>query len=126
MLTAALAAAAITVAPAYVGRTDEGRRIVVETRGGKIDLVHAAVDTYNCEQFGEIGPIRVHERPAKAGVNRSTGKTSFSTGPSAQQLTFKGTFTSTKLTGTIRVRGSIATGQGCTSGTLRFSARSRD
>jgi hypothetical protein len=123
---AALAATAVSLAPTYVGRTDEGRRIVVQTNGSGVELVHAGVDDYDCLQFGQIGPIRVHERPAKAGVNRSTGKASFSIGPSAQRLSFNGTFTSTKLTGTIRVRGSIATGQSCSSRTLKFSARSRD
>jgi hypothetical protein len=106
--------------PVYAGRTDEGRRIVIEVKDRRVALVHAGVDFYRCAQFGEVGPLRVHVRPAAA-VGR-TGRFSFSAGERAETVNVKGRITGRRMTGTLRVSGTIATGQECHSHTLRFSA----
>ncbi len=123
MLTAAVIAAATALAPTYVGRTEEGRRIVVETRANKVTLVHATIDDYECEMFGAVGPIRVHEKPRER-VARD-GKVNTTTGDRTGRVTLKAKFTPARVSGTLRVRGTIATGQPCSSRTLRFSAAPR-
>jgi hypothetical protein len=109
--------------PAYAGRTDEGRRIVIELNDDRVVLVHAAVDFYDCETFGEVGPIRVHKH-AGARVD-SKGRFAFTAGDRAESVVVKGTIAGGRATGTLRVAGTIATGQQCRSHTLRFSARQR-
>ena len=48
MLVAALAVAA-ALAPAYGGRTDEGRRIMIEVERGRVVLVHSELNSYDVQ-----------------------------------------------------------------------------
>jgi hypothetical protein len=109
--------------PVYAGRTDERRRIVVEVKDKRVALVHAGVDFYRCAQFGDVGPLRVHVRPAAAVGH--TGRFSFSFGDRAETVIVKGRISGRRLSGTLTVSGTIATGQQCHSHTLRFSAAAR-
>jgi hypothetical protein len=123
MLAVAAVAVAAALAPAYGGRTDEGRRIVVEVERGRVVLVHAAIDSYVCATFGEVGPLRVHAR-ANARVD-GKGRFSLRVGERAETVIASGTVTARNASGSLRVRGTIATGQKCQSHTLHFSARPR-
>jgi hypothetical protein len=124
VLAAALIAAAAALAPSYAGRTDEGRRIVVETTGAStVTLVHAAIASYECERFGDVGPLRIHAR-ARARVTR-TGRFSLTYRDGVERTTVRGTLTPKKATGTLRVTGTIATGERCASKPLRFRATPR-
>jgi hypothetical protein len=122
MVVAALAIAA-ALAPASAGRTDEGRRVVLETKRDRITLVHAALNFYECEQFGDIGPLRIHSH-ANARVDRK-GRFALKTGERAEMVTLRGKLSRTRASGTLSVSGTIATGQECHSHTLRFSAHAR-
>jgi hypothetical protein len=110
-------------APVYAGRTEEARRIVIEVKDRHVVLVHAAIDDYQCEQFGQIGPLRIHAR-ANAQVD-SRGRFSLRVGDRAETVIATGTITSERAIGTLRVVGTIATGQRCKSHTLSFRAHSR-
>jgi hypothetical protein len=109
-------------AVAYTGRTAEHRRAVVEVRRDAVVRVRATVEHYSCETFGEIGPLAL-EAPGRAPIARD-GSFRFVAGPAAQRLTVLGhRRPGGRLTGTLRVRGTIATGQRCASLTVRFTAR---
>jgi hypothetical protein len=122
MLVAALAVAA-ALAPAYGGRTDEGRRIVIEVARGRVVLVHSELNSYVCRTFGEIGPLRVHSH-ASARIDKH-GRFSLKVGEPAEMVIARGTVTNQTAAGTLRVSGTIATGQECHSHTVRFVAHAR-
>jgi hypothetical protein len=122
MIVAALAIAA-ALAPAYAGRSEDGHRVVIETKHGRIVLVHAALQYYECEQFGDIGPLRIHSHPD--GRVDSRGRFKLKIGERAETVTLRGKLSRTRASGTLSVSGTIATGQQCHSHTLRFSARAR-
>jgi hypothetical protein len=106
----------------YTGHTIEGRRIVVEVRGRAVVGVRAGIGRYPCETFGDVGPLVVRET-GRAAIGRD-GRFRFTAGESAQRVSLTGTLRrrTQRIAGTLRVRGSIATGQRCASATLRFSA----
>jgi hypothetical protein len=105
----------------YTGHTIEGRRITVQVRGRAVVAVRAAVSRYACETFGDVGPLRVSER-GRAAIARD-GRFRFVAGEPAQRVTLTGRVRrGGRLSGTVRVRGTIATGQRCASLTLRYSA----
>lgn len=105
----------------YTGQTAEGRRIVIEVRGRAVVHVRAGLERYRCETFEDIGPLVV-SRPGLAPLARDGGFR-FAAGPAAQRLTVLGHVrTGGRITGTVRVKGTIATGQACTSLTVRFRA----
>lgn len=107
----------------YTGHTTEQRRVVLDVRGRAIVAVRAGIGSYPCDTFGDVGPLVVRER-ATARVGRD-GRFRFTTGEIARRVTVRGVLrrrTGT-IAGTLRVHGSIATGQKCASATLRFTAR---
>jgi hypothetical protein len=109
----------------YTGHTSEARRIVVEVRGRAVVGVRAGIDRYPCATFGDVGPLVVRER-GRAAIGAG-GRFHFTAGEPAQRITVTGTLRrrTHRITGTVRVHGSIATGQRCASATLRFSAAHR-
>ena len=113
-----LADAAHTVS--YTGRTSEDRRIVVAVRDRVVVRVSARIGRYECATFGDVGPIAVDER-VHARVGRD-GRFRFTVGQVAQRLTVTGVLRARTIGGTVRLRGSIATGQRCASATLRYRA----
>jgi hypothetical protein len=106
----------------YTGQTTEHRRIVVEVRGRAVVGVRVGIRRYPCADFGDVGPLTVGER-GRAVIGRD-GRFRFVAGEPAQRITITGVVRrrTRRITGTVRVLGSIATGQRCASGTLRFVA----
>jgi hypothetical protein len=110
-------------AVSYRGHTTEDRSIVVEIRGSAVVAVRAGIERFPCDTFGDVGPLVVRETGLRAAIGRD-GRFKLTAGEPAQQITIAGTLRrrTHRITGTLRVRGSIATGQRCASATLRFSA----
>jgi hypothetical protein len=106
----------------YVGQTTEHRRIVVDVRGRAVIGVRVGIGRYPCVEFGDVGPLIVREA-GRAAIGRD-GRFRFAAGEPAQRVTIAGVLRrrTHRITGTVRVRGSIATGQRCASGVLRFVA----
>ncbi|HEV7494211.1 hypothetical protein [Baekduia sp.] len=104
----------------YTGHTTEHRRIVVEVRGRAVVGVRVGITRYPCADFGDVGPLVIREA-GRAAIGRD-GRFRFVAGEPAQRITIAGVLRrrAHRLTGTVRVRGTIATGQRCASGTLRF------
>jgi hypothetical protein len=104
----------------YVGQTTEHRRIVVDVRGRAVIAVRVGIRRYPCADFGDVGPLIVREA-GHAAIGRD-GRFRFVAGEPAQRVTITGVLRrrTQRITGTVGVRGSIATGQRCASGTLRF------
>jgi hypothetical protein len=104
----------------YVGQTTEHRRIVVDVRGRAVIGVRVGITRYPCADFGDVGPFILRER-GRAVIGRD-GRFRFAAGEPAQRVTITGVLRrrAHRITGSVRVRGSIATGQRCASGVLRF------
>jgi hypothetical protein len=115
-----LADAAPTVS--YTGRTSEDQRMVLAVRDRVVVRVSTRIGRYRCATFGDVGPIAVAER-VHARVGRD-GRFRFTVGETAQRLTVTGVLrrATHAVAGTVRLRGSIATGQACASATLRYRA----
>jgi hypothetical protein len=105
----------------YTGHTTEGRRVVVEVRGRAVVHVRVGIRRYRCETFGDIGPVIV-SRAGHARIS-AAGRFTFRAGEEAERLTVRGRLLRRgRVRGTLRVLGSIATGEACRSATLRFTA----
>jgi hypothetical protein len=106
----------------YVGQTTEHRRVVLDVRGRTVVAIRVGITRYPCATFGDVGPLVVRER-ARARV-RADGRFRFTAGEPAQRITVAGVLRrrTRRITGTLRVHGTIATGQRCASATLRFAA----
>jgi hypothetical protein len=104
----------------YTGQTTEHRRIVVEVHAHAVVGVRVGITRYPCADFGDVGPLTIREA-GRAVIGRD-GRFRFSAGEPAQRITIVGVLRrrTHRLTGTVRVRGTIATGQRCASGALRF------
>jgi hypothetical protein len=114
--------AVIADAVPYAGHTSEGRRVVVEVRGRTVVHVRAGVRRYRCETFGDIGPVVV----ARAGRARisAAGRFTFRAGARVERIVVAGRLRrGGVIRGTLRLTGTIATGQRCASALLRFTAR---
>jgi hypothetical protein len=106
----------------YTGHTTEHRRIVISVRARSIVAVRAGIGRYTCDTFGDVGPLVARETVrARIGAG---GRFAFTAGEAAQRLTVSGVVRAKarRITGTLRLRGTIATGQKCASATLRFTA----
>jgi hypothetical protein len=118
-----MAVPASAVPPAtYTGHTTEHRRIVIDVSGRSVVAVRLGIARYRCETFGEIGPVLVREAGrARIGAD---GRFTFRAGEEARRVTVHGVLRrrTHRITGTVRVVGTIATGQRCASGTVRFTA----
>jgi hypothetical protein len=120
-----LLADAAPPAASYAATTSEHRRIVVEVRGRVVVGVRVGITRYPCVTFGDVGPLVVSET-GRAPIGRD-GRFTFTAGEPAQRLTVAGVLRrrTRAIAGTVRVRGSIATGQRCGSATLRYGATQR-
>ncbi|HEX6618220.1 MAG TPA: hypothetical protein VF024_01105 [Solirubrobacteraceae bacterium] len=106
----------------YTGHTIEGRRVVLQVRGRAVVHVRVGVRHYRCETFDDIGPVVV-ARSGRAPGGRD-GRFRFSAGEPAQRLLVSGRVArSGVVRGTVRLTGTIATGQRCASASLRYVAR---
>jgi hypothetical protein len=95
----------------------------VTVAGGDVVRVRAGVARYRCETFGDLGPVVV-DRRGRARVS-SARRFTFAAGPAAERLTVTGRLARGRrsVSGTLRLRGTIATGQACASRPIRFLAR---
>jgi hypothetical protein len=109
----------------YAGHTAEDRRIVVDVRGRQVVGIRATVVRYPCVTFGDVGPIAVREA-GRARIGRD-GRFTFRAGEPAQRVTVTGVLRrrTRTIAGTVKLSGSIATGQKCASATLRYRAARR-
>ena len=121
MIAEALIAAAL--APAYSGRTDERRPLRVDVANGRVTRVKGSVRAYECQAFGDVGPVRFDVR-VRARVD-SRGRFSFVTGNRSERVGVSGRLHGTSATGRVRLTGTIATGQRCESPAIRFRLRAR-
>jgi hypothetical protein len=105
----------------YTGHTIEGRRVTVQVRRRAVVGVTATVARYRCETFGDVGPLRVRET-GRAAIG-ADGTFRLTAGEPAQRVILTGRVRRAgTMVGTLRVRGTIATGQRCASATLRYTA----
>jgi hypothetical protein len=105
----------------YTGHTIEGRRVTLQVRGRTVVAVTATVARYPCETFGDVGPLHVRET-GRAAIGRD-GTFRLTAGEPAQRVTLTGRLRRAgTVAGTLRVHGTIATGQRCASATLRYTA----
>jgi hypothetical protein len=121
VIAEALIAAAL--APAYRGRTEEQRPLRVELSGGRVTRVKGSVRAYECERFGDVGPVTFDVR-VRAQVDRR-GRFSFVTGDRSERIGVAGRVQGTSATGRVRMSGTIATGQRCESPAIEFRLRAR-
>ena len=94
-------------------------------RGRAVIGARVSITRYPCADFGDVGPVIVRER-GRAAIGRD-GRFRFVAGELAQRVTIIGVLRrrTRRITGTVRVLGSIATGQRCASATLRLHRRQR-
>lgn len=112
MIELLLAAAILTA------NTDEGRRVTITVRERRVTRVRGTVERYECDEFGDVGPIRFDVRP-RARVDRRR-RFSFVAGERAQRIGIAGYVRRRSARGRIRIAGTIATGQRCQSPTIRY------
>ena len=110
-----------------IGVTEvEHQPITLTVRGATIARIRTSARRYACPAFGDIGPLPLDLRPAiPIGAD---GRFHAVTGPVSERTTVSGRRTHrdgrTTITGTLRVAGTIGTGDPCASRTLRFAVRS--
>jgi hypothetical protein len=129
LLTAALALGGGTSATAadgaYRGRDPDGHRISVVVRDQHVARLTVAISTYRCALFGEIGPLVVTIAPV-APIAAATGYAQFTRGPLSERLSARVWLTADGgASAIVRLRGTIATGDRCRSGALRFAPTPR-
>jgi hypothetical protein len=122
----ALALLALAAAPGgdgtYVGRTAEGGKVSVVVEDGRVTRLKATMRVYVCDPEGDIGPVRVRVRPAAPLTAR--GVFAFVAGPVSERLTATGRLAGLRgMHGTLRLRGTIGTGDPCSSPPVKFTAR---
>lgn len=106
----------------YTGQTAEHRRIVLDVRGRFVVGLRVGVTRYPCATFGDVGPLVVREKVrARIGAD---GRFAFTVGEPAQRVSVRGVLRrrTHRVTGTVHLSGTIATGQKCASAILRFAA----
>jgi hypothetical protein len=113
--------AALAAALTFAGRTDEGRPLRVTLDGATVTRVKGSVLAYECDQFGDVGPVRFDFR-VRARVDRR-GRFSFVTGNRAERVGVAGVVRGSTIRGRVRMSGTVATGQRCQSQVLRFTLR---
>jgi hypothetical protein len=100
-------------------RTADGSRVVLTIRDGAVVRARVTVGRYRCETFGDLGPVRADER-GHARIGRA-GRFAFAAGEPARRVLVRGRVARDgRARGLLRVRGTIATGQRCSSPRLRF------
>jgi hypothetical protein len=113
--------AALAAALSFAGRTDEGRPLRVTVDGARVTRVKGSVLAYECEQFGDIGPVKFDLR-VRARVDRR-GRFSFVSGDKSERVGVAGRVRGRTITGRVRMSGTIATGQRCESPVLHYAVR---
>ena len=122
LLALAAGAGAPSTDGAYSGRTTEGGKVTVVVEGGRVARVKATVRVYVCDPEGDIGPVRVVVRPDAPLT--ATRTFAFTAGPRSERLTLAGRLAGVRgMHGKLRLRGTIGTGDPCSSPPIAFTAR---
>ncbi len=133
LILVAVAAATISSPPAslaaaspapgtYRGSTAEGQAITLTVSRGRVARISVAVVNYACDLEGDIGPLPVTGAP-RARVSAS-GRFGATSGPTSERLRVDGRFgRGARVRGSLRVRGTMGTGEPCASPRIAFSAR---
>jgi hypothetical protein len=110
---------------AYRARDAHGNRLTLVVRDQLVARATVTIGSYRCAGFGDIGPLRVTVAPG-APIAASTGVTHFAGGPSSERLSVRaGLHADGGVSAVVRLRGTIATGDRCASGAVRFIAAPR-
>ncbi len=102
------------------GRTSEGASLALTLRGGRIVRVRVTLRRYVCVPQGDIAPTRIDATTdARIGPRRRFG---FSAGAPSERLRVDGAITAsgTGARGSLRLRGTIGTGDPCRSPRVTF------
>lgn len=102
------------------GRTSDGAPMSLTLRGGRIVAVRVTVRRYVCDPEGDIGPLAIASAVAtRPGPARRFG---FVAGPGSQRLRVDGRFAADArlARGSLRLRGTIGTGDPCSSPRVTF------
>jgi hypothetical protein len=122
MIAATVAIAATAFAPVYSARTDESHRLTIAVHHGRVTRVATTVVRYECDQFGDVGPLHIRVEP-NARIDRR-GRFSAVAGTRAERVGIAGRVgPNGAATGRIRVSGTIGTGERCASPVIRFRSR---
>lgn len=106
----------------YSGRTEEGGKVAVVVEDGRVVRLKTTLRVYVCDPEGDIAPVRVVVRPAAPLTGR--GRFAFTAGPVSERLTARGRLAGVRgMHGTLRLRGTIGTGDPCSSPPVAFTAR---
>ena len=115
--------AALAAALVFGGRTEEGQPLHVTVDRTRVTRVKGSVVDYECERFGGVGPVEFDVR-VRARVDRH-GRFSFVSGDRAERIGVAGRVRGSRITGRVRMTGTIATGQRCESPAIRFRLKAR-
>lgn len=113
--------AAATPAVTLRGRTSQGAAMALTLRGARIVRVRVTLRRYVCVPEGDIAPLEVTVAPdARLGAGGSFG---FTAGPPSERLRVDGRVgaISRIARGSLRLRGTIGTGDPCRSPRVTFS-----
>ena len=102
------------------GRTSEGAPLALTLRGRRIVRVRVTLNRYVCIPQGDIAPTRIDtSADARIGPRRRFG---FSAGAPSERLRVDGAITASGMGagGSLRLRGTIGTGDPCRSPRVSF------
>src|SRR3954469_9687686 len=108
----------VPVTIVFAGPTAQHHPLRLEARGGRVVRVVVTGRRYACGVFGDPGPLRVVRRVSARVA--ADGSFRLTAGPPSERLTVRGVAGRRRATGSLRVLGTIATGEPCASGWVRF------
>lgn len=103
------------------GRTSQGAPMRIAVRGSRIVAIHLTLLRYVCDPEGDIAPLAVDRMlDVDPGADRVFGLT---LGPPSERLRIDGRRSADgrQLRGSLRVRGTIGTGDPCRSSRITFA-----
>lgn len=115
--------AAVAPLVALRGRTSEGAAMTLTLRSARIVRVRVTLRRYVCDPEGDLAPVSVTGSPG-ARVGRA-GAFGFTVGPASERLRVDGRLGTgrTVARGSMRLRGTIGTGDRCASRRVSFRLR---
>ena len=108
----------VPVPVVFAGPTAQHQPLRIEVRARRVVRVVVTVRRYACGVFGDLGPLRVVRRVSARVAADGTFR--LTAGPPSERLTVRAVAGRRSASGRVRVRGTIATGEPCRSGWVRF------
>ena len=102
----------------FAGPTAQHQPLRIEVRARRVVRVVVTVSRYRCGVFGDLGPLRVVRRVSARVA--ADGSFRLTAGPPSERLTVRAVAGRRSAAGRVRVVGTIATGEPCRSGWVRF------